>query len=67
MVQKQQRTGWELVWGTGVALGIGIDMDAMQAGASVTAKTRARSRLEDSAHGYDRKKTNLVAFLPIHD
>lgn len=53
--------------GDQVALGIGIGMDAMQAGASVTAKTRASSRLEKSAHGYDRKKTNLVGFLPTHD
>lgn len=44
--------------GDRVALGIGIDMDAMQAGASVTAGTRASSRLQKSAHGHDRKKQN---------
>lgn len=50
-----------------VALGIGIDMDAMQAGASVTAGTKASSRLQTSAHGHDRKKTNLVVLLPVND
>lgn len=48
-----------------VALGIGIGMDAMQAGASVTAKTRASSRLEKSAHGYDRKE-NKSGRLPTN-
>lgn len=52
--------------GTGLLLDLGIDMDAMQAGASVKTKTRANSRLKDSAHGYDWKKTNLVGVLPIN-
>lgn len=43
--------------GDQVALGVEIDMDAMQAGASVTAGTGASSRLQDSAHGHERKKT----------
>lgn len=51
--------------GTGLLLDLWIDMDAMQAGASVKTKTKANSRLKNLAHGYDQKKTNLVAFLPI--
>lgn len=39
--------------GTGLLLDLGVDMDAMQAGASVKTKTRAKSRLKNSAHGYD--------------
>lgn len=39
--------------GTRLLLDLGVDMDAMQAGASVKTKTRANSRLKNSAHGYD--------------
>lgn len=39
--------------GTGLLLDLGVDMDAMQAGASVKTKTKANSRLRNSAHGYD--------------
>lgn len=55
------------VCGDWVALGVGIDMDAMQAGASVTAGRKASSRLQSSAHGHERKKTNPVVLLPIND
>lgn len=39
--------------GTRLLLDLGVDMDAMQAGASVKAKTKANSRLKNSVHGYD--------------
>lgn len=38
---------------TRLLLDLGVDMDAMQAGASVKAKTKANSRLKNSVHGYD--------------
>lgn len=59
-----ESTVWACV-GTGLLLDLGVDMDAMQARASVKTKTRANSTLRNSAHGYDWKKTNLVVFLPI--
>ena len=39
--------------GTGLLLDLGVDMDAMQAGASVKTRTRTNSRLKNSVHGYD--------------
>ena len=52
MVQSSRAHSGSLC-GDWVALGSGVDMDAMQAGASVKTRTRTNSRLKNSAHGYD--------------